>query len=163
QRVEARHLGARARLGEARQLEHHPGAGIQLLHVDVQVVALGGHLVGGAGAHVGLTLGGERLAVAAQDHRRARGRRRAPDAAATPGPGGAVAPRRRHPPGAIWTSPCGAAGPPRGGPPAPPGPAPGPPARGAPPPGPPALGAPPGPPAPGPPPRPPPKPPKPTG
>src|SRR6185503_18511862 len=56
--------------GESRQLEHHPRAGIQLLHVDVQGWPFGGHLVLATRDYIGFPVGGELLAVAAENDRR---------------------------------------------------------------------------------------------
>src|SRR5688572_7001598 len=70
QRIEAVHRRTRGRGRESRQLEHHPRSGIQFRHAEVQVRSFGGHLVLGARAYVGCTVGGELLAVAAENDRR---------------------------------------------------------------------------------------------
>src|SRR5690606_4177570 len=70
QGVHAAHFRARSGLGEARQLEDHPRAGVQLADADGQRRPLGRHLDLGASHHRGFTGRGELLALAAEDHRR---------------------------------------------------------------------------------------------
>src|SRR5690349_9016151 len=70
QRRQAALLHTRRCSGESRQLEHHPRTGIQFLHVDVHGWPLGCHLVLAARAHVGFPIGGEALAIAAENDRR---------------------------------------------------------------------------------------------
>src|SRR4029453_14893133 len=67
QRVEALHRRTRGCGGESRQLEHHPRTGIQFRHAEGQGRPFGGYLVLGARAHVGCTVGGELLAIAAEN------------------------------------------------------------------------------------------------
>src|SRR5690606_14595802 len=86
QRVEAVHRRARGRRREPRQLEHHPGARVELPHRNRQRLPLGNHLVLAARSYVGFTLRDELLAVAAQDDRYRR-RTRTSDATAARGNG----------------------------------------------------------------------------
>src|SRR5690606_30827610 len=86
QRVEAVHRRARGRRRESRQLEHHPGARVELPHRNRQRLPLGNHLVLAARSYVGFTLRDELLAVAAQDDRYRR-RTRTSDATAARGNG----------------------------------------------------------------------------
>src|SRR6187551_1455712 len=67
QRIQAVLRCTRGCRGESRQLEHHPRAGIQFLHVDVHGWPFGGHLVLGARSYVGFPVGGELLAIAAEN------------------------------------------------------------------------------------------------
>src|SRR5690606_11872621 len=85
QRIKAGLLLARRGAGEARQLEHYPRTGIQLLHVDVQVWPFGAYLVLGACAYVGFPTGGELIAIAAEHHWRPGRRTISPDPTTTRG------------------------------------------------------------------------------
>src|SRR5688572_30929060 len=87
QRVEAVHRRSRVGGGEARQLEHHPRAGIELLHVDVQRRPFGGHLVLGASSYVGFPFVGQLLAIAAENDGRPRRRAGTSDSTAAWGNG----------------------------------------------------------------------------
>src|SRR4030095_1194046 len=67
QRIQAVLRRTRGCSGESRQLEHHPRTGIQLLHVEVHGWPFGGDLVLGARSYVGFPVGGELLAMAAEN------------------------------------------------------------------------------------------------
>src|SRR5262249_53598359 len=67
QRLQALLRGARGCGGESRQLEHHPRTGIQFRHAESQGRPFGGDLVLGARSYVGCTVGGELLAIAAEN------------------------------------------------------------------------------------------------
>src|SRR5688572_28039071 len=67
QRIQAVHRFARGSGGESRQLEHHPRTGIQFRHAEGQGRPFGGDLVLGARSYVGCTVGGELLAIAAEN------------------------------------------------------------------------------------------------
>src|SRR5512145_2943170 len=72
QRIQAVHRRTRGCSGESRQLEHRPRTGIQFRHAEGQGRPFGGDLVLGARSHVGCTVGGELLAVAAENDWRPR-------------------------------------------------------------------------------------------
>ena len=65
--IQAALLRTRRCCGESRQLEHHPRTGIQLLHVEVHGWPSGGDRVLGARSYVGFPVGGELLAIAAEN------------------------------------------------------------------------------------------------
>jgi hypothetical protein len=65
--IQAALLRTRRCSGESRQLEHHPRTGIQFRHAEGQGRPFGGYLVLGARAYVGCTVGGELLAIAAEN------------------------------------------------------------------------------------------------
>src|SRR5262245_21280427 len=65
--IEAALLRTRRCGGESRQIEDHPRTGLQFLHVDVQGGPFGGHLVLAARSYVGFPVGGELLAIAAEN------------------------------------------------------------------------------------------------
>ena len=67
QRIQAVLRRTRGCGGESRQLEHHPRTGIQFRHAEGQGRPFGGYLVLGARAYVGCTVGGELLAIAAEN------------------------------------------------------------------------------------------------
>src|SRR5258708_28342993 len=72
--IQAALLRTRRRVGESRQLEHHPRTGIQFRHAEGQGRPFGGYLVLGARSYVGCTGDREILAVAAEDDWRLRRR-----------------------------------------------------------------------------------------
>ena len=67
QRIQAVLRRTRGCGGESRQLEHHPRTGIQFRHAEGQGRPFGGYLVLGARSYVGCTVGGELLAIAAEN------------------------------------------------------------------------------------------------
>src|SRR5688572_12145784 len=70
QRIEAVHRRTRGCRRESRQLEHHPRTGIQFRGAEGQVRPFGRHLVLGARTYVRGAVGGELLAIAAENDRR---------------------------------------------------------------------------------------------
>ena len=65
--IQAALLRTRRCGGESRQLEHHPRTGIQFRHAQGQGRPFGDDLVLGARSYVGFTVGGEILAIAAEN------------------------------------------------------------------------------------------------